>query len=407
VRTLENGAASSPAVRRAQLIARLRSRTVAIEQAIFIHLRDAMPSGLGEPADPDYVAGLRATITATIDYVLRGIEHGADSAEPIPSIAVAQAHRAARSGVGLDTVLLRYAAGNRLVVGYVMAEADHFSTETLRQVLDMQGALLERLTAEVTVEYKREVARAGRSSEQRRAELVGRLLAGEAATTADLSYELAAWHLGIIATGRVAPQALRQLAADSGRQLLSVSRDAETFWAWLGGQRRPTIEDIERLLMARNVADVMLAVGEPCEGIDGWRLTHQQAHAARLVSLHRPRTLTRYADEMLLAAALRDETLAESLTEIYLSPIAQQRDGGVVARETLRAYLKAGCNASSAASALGVVRHTVESRVKAVEQILDRGLNTCLTELEVALRLHELISDHLDGERAEPESLSS
>jgi DNA-binding PucR family transcriptional regulator len=78
-----------------------------------------------------------------------------------------------------------------------------------------------------------------------------------------------------------------------------------------------------------------------------------------------------------------------------------------VARETLRAYLKAGCNASSAASALGVVRHTVESRVRAVEQILDKGLNTCLSELEVALRLHELLSDRNEVQRAKAASLGN
>lgn len=383
----------SPAETRARLAARLRSRAPAIERAIFAHLRDVVASGIPSPADPDYVTGLRATIAATVDYVLSGIEREPDHAEPIPSAAVVQAHRAARNGVGLDTVLLRYAAGNRLVVGYVMAEADHFPTEALRQVLDMQGALLERLTAEVTTEYKRELARAGRSGEQRRAELVRRLLAGEAPGTTELNYELDGWHLGLIAAGPNACQALRELAADADRQLLTVTRGEESIWAWLGGHRRLNVDDFERLHKGKHRADVTLAVGEPSQGIDGWRLTHQQAQAARLVALRRPRPLTRYAEEMLLAAALQDETLARSLTEIYISPITAQRDGGAVLRETLRAYLKAGCNASSAASALGVVRHTVESRVKTVEQLLGRPLSSCLTDLEVALRLHVLAHD--------------
>ena len=81
-------------------------------------------------------------------------------------------------------------------------------------------------------------------------------------------------------------------------------------WAWLGGKRRLEVFDLERLIPAEQVKGLALAIGEPGEGLDGWRLTHQQAQAARLVALHRPRLLTRYAEDMLLSAALRDEMLA-------------------------------------------------------------------------------------------------
>ena len=95
---------------------------------------------------------------------------------------------------------------------------------------------------------------------------------------------------------------------------------------------------------------------------------------------------------MLLAAALRDETLASSLKEIFLAPLASQRDGGATSLQTLREYLSSGRNASAAGSALGVNRHTVESRLNTAQQHLGRALDTCLIELEVALRLEELES---------------
>ncbi|MGN6372189.1 MAG: helix-turn-helix domain-containing protein [Solirubrobacteraceae bacterium] len=92
----------------------------------------------------------------------------------------------------------------------------------------------------------------------------------------------------------------------------------------------------------------------------------------------------------LLAAALRDDTLARSLREIYLSPLEDSRDGGAVLRETLRAYLAAERNASSAAAALGVARNTVDYRLRAIEKRLGRSLQRFTAELEVALALKEI-----------------
>jgi DNA-binding PucR family transcriptional regulator len=167
----------------------------------------------------------------------------------------------------------------------------------------------------------------------------------------------------------------------------------ESVWAWLGGRERFTREEVERIL-ARPAAgeSAVLVFGEPNEGLGGWRLTHRQAQAALQVELRRPEPagVTRYAEVALLAFALADEALAGSLIDIYLSPLDVQRDGGAVSRATLRAYLKAGRSASSTAAALGVVRSTVENRLRAIEDSLDRPLSACLAELEVALRLEEL-----------------
>jgi DNA-binding PucR family transcriptional regulator len=62
-------------------------------------------------------------------------------------------------------------------------------------------------------------------------------------------------------------------------------------------------------------------------------------------------------------------------------------------RETLRAYIDAGCSATSATSTAGVSRHTVESRVHKAEQLIGRAIRTCIPELDVALRFEEL-ADH-------------
>ncbi len=373
---------------RADLAGRLRASSE-IEESIFARVRDTVldPADNG---DAEYVAGLRAAVTAVVDYGLTGIEQGEEGAGPIPSVAVAQAQRAARGGVGLETELLRYAAGHRRMSDFVVTEADHFPSHALRQVLDTQGLPFERLVAAISTEYKREVQRAGRSPEQRRAERVGRLLAGEPLDTAELGYDFDVWHLGVIATGTRARETVGGLIIGSDRQLMTVSHGEETVWAGRAGGEGRRSRIPERQLPAKRDVCVLLAVGELGSGIEGWRLTHHQAQEALLVALHRPRRLTRYAEDMLLAAALRDKTLARSLKELYLSPLAGERDGGSVSRETLRAYFTAGRNAATAAHRLGVDRHTIERRLHTIEERLGCLLHTCQPELEVALRLEGL-----------------
>ena len=138
------------------------------------------------------------------------------------------------------------------------------------------------------------------------------------------------WHLGIIVVGARAREAVRGLGAGLDRNGLSVSCDEKTAWVWLGGNSRLAVASLEPRLAAMVDMGVVLAVGEPSRELHGWRLTHNQAQAALLVALHRQRGITRYAEDMLLAAALQDETLATSLQEIYMSPLASQRDGGAV-----------------------------------------------------------------------------
>jgi DNA-binding PucR family transcriptional regulator len=113
--------------------------------------------------------------------------------------------------------------------------------------------------------------------------------------------------------------------------------------------------------------------------------------AALAVAMCRPQPLTRYGDVALLAGALRDEMLARALIEVYIAPLRDSRGGGAILRQTLRAYVAAGFSISSTAAALGVVRKTVESRLRAVEKCLGRSLHPCPTELEIALQLDEAL----------------
>ena len=370
--------------------ARLEARRPEIEQAIL-----ARVYAVSDPAgaeDPEYVQGLRAAASAALDYGLAGIAPG-ERSEPIPPALLAQTRRAARSGVGLDTVLRRYFAGCTLLGDFIMQEAEDgglLRGAALRRVLRAQAALFDRLVVAITEEHTRETEDRAGSLEQRRAEHVEGLLAGELIDPADLAYELDAWHLGVLAAGRGAAAAIRDLTTALDRRLLLVRPDGETVWAWLGGRRRIATAEIAPLASSSRSADVVLALGEPGEGIAGWRLTHRQARAALPIALRGPQRLVRYADIALLASMLCDDLLVSSLNQLYLSPLAQERDGGTALRQTLRAYFAAGRNASAAATALGVSRQTVGNRLGAIEARLGRPLDNCAAEIEAALRLADL-----------------
>jgi PucR C-terminal helix-turn-helix domain len=377
------------------MIQRLRARQSEIEAVILARVRAV--SGSVGIEDAEYRAAQAPTVAAAVDYGLTCIEQGAEWSEPIPSATIAQARRAARNGVSLDTIVLRYIAGYRLLGEFIGDEADSAGLashgSTLRDLRRTQEAVLEHLTATLANEYNQERERMASSVERRRRELVRKLLAGEPVDASALDYEFDdAWHLGMIATGARAEKVLRGLADGLSRQILFVTPgEGWTVWAWLGGRRKLAIADVERQLsLSDGVAGVSLAIGELGKGIDGWRLTHQEAQAALLVALRNPQTLTRCADVPLEAAVLRHEALTKSLIGSYLSPLDNLRMGGRVARETLRAYFTCERNTSSAAHLLGVARHTVENRLREIEKILGRSLHTCLAELEVVLRVEVL-----------------
>ncbi len=346
-----------------------------------------------ERDDPEYRAYLRATVAEAIDYALLGIERGEDWEGPIPEAAMVQARRAARTGVRLDAVLRRYAAGDRLVGEFVVEEASQLSNEAIRPLVRAQGPHVDRMMAAVATEYMEELERIRRSPAQRVAERVQRLLAADSpADAAGLDYELDAWHLGLVLTSSRPDVAARTLSAGLNRQLLVIPQGNDGAWAWLGGRQRTMADDVEGYLGAGVLGEVTVAVGEPRWGLEGWRLTHHEARAAQQVMMRRPRPLIQASDVILLAAVLRDEMLAQSLRETYLVPLASG-DSGLGLRETLRAYFDAGFNAATAAAALGVDRHTVQRRLRKVEEALGRLLHSCHAELEVALVLEEIDKD--------------
>src|SRR6202035_237316 len=187
--------------------------------------------------------------------------------------------RAARANVSLGTVLRRYVAGHGRLGEFISDEAERMELSSdgpaLRRLRRAHHELLESLTAAIESEYNQECEQVGGSQGQRRGETVRQLLSGESiepVALATLAYELhMSWHVGIIAVGLGAHAALGQLKDGSELELLLVPGDAGAVWGWLGARQKVAVEDAERLLSTSLDFDLLLAMGEPGEGVEGWR----------------------------------------------------------------------------------------------------------------------------------------
>ena len=231
---------ASQTIIRAELASRLRGKSAEIEGRIVTRIR-----GMSEPIgdeDTSYLEGLRVAVSEALSYGVDCVEKGGSWSAPIPPGVIQQAHRAARERVRLDTVLRRYAAGNKMLEEFIVAEAGDIPRETLCRILSDQGPQFDRLMGSVAAEYEREMERVGRSSAQKRVDCVLRLLSGDDLEDgADLDYDFDVWHIGVIFAGGKAEATARLLSERLGYRLLHIQRDSDIVWGWLGSKRQPAI----------------------------------------------------------------------------------------------------------------------------------------------------------------------
>jgi hypothetical protein len=376
---------------RARLCARLRERGAEIEAAVIARVQGIADDQ--EIVDPEYTQGLREATAAALEYGIAALERRDEDPPPVPEELRQQARLAARNRVSLETVLRRYFAGYALLGDFTIGEWERSGVSgdaLLKNLLRTQSAIFDRLVVAVGGEYARETEWLSQSSEQRLVERVERLLSGELLDTSKLTYDFGCSHLAAVVSGPAAPGFFRDLAGELDRLLLYVRPHREITWAWWGGRDPLSPAQITQIIDADWPDGTALSLGEPGEGLAGWRLTHRQARAALPVARSSASKTVRYREVGLLASILRDDLLVASLRELYLEPLASERDGGAALRETLRVYFAHERNITSTAATLKVTRRTVRRRLHTVEQLLGTALSARAVEIEAALRLDEI-----------------
>jgi hypothetical protein len=339
----------------------------------------------------EYLDSLHAVRPVILEYIVEVIELGERRAPAVPPAPLAAVRLAARSRVPLDAVLRRYSAANAFIGDVLVEEAElaGASPSALRRLLHRQATIFDRLLGVVSEEYVREAESRPTTTAGWRHEYIEGLLAGRLPTDeVELDYDLDSHHIGLMANWEGARDAMRELAKRLDRRLLASRPEEQPIWScWLGGRTPLGTEDALRVLGEIAPAQTFVALGEPGEGLSGWRFSHRQAKAALPLAERRGQRIVRYADVAVLASILHDDVGAISLRQLYLEPLESGRDGGKAARETLRAYFAAERQIVSTAAALGVDRRTVTNRLRAIEELFGRPLAEFATDLEIALRL--------------------
>jgi hypothetical protein len=368
---------------RGTLLERLSARGEEIEEGI---VAAAIGIGLLAEHDAQGLTRLRAAARELVVMIGEVIDEGPEWTPRLPTGVAAEVGGLARLGVGLESVMRGYYATSALCLEFAGGETEELPEGTLQYLIEIQARHGDALLAIVATGFNDEVARLERTpSARRRDEQARRLLAGELVETPDLDYDLAGWHRALIVLGLDGVSATRRLAERLGARLLLIPQGPETTWAWLGADHPVPFEELRG---SAPVDRVRLACGEAREGLAGWRLSHREAAASVEILRRGPAPLVRCSDVVLEAALLGEEPLRRALVDTYLGPLGDGREGPVL-RATLRAYFACNLNAASTAASLGVDRHTVQRRLRRVEQLLGRGLETCRAEVEVALRVED------------------
>ncbi|MBO4253149.1 PucR family transcriptional regulator [Streptomyces griseorubiginosus] len=331
---------------------------------------------------------------------------------PTPTTAtpemVQQIENAVRRRVPLDLVLARghashAAFGDALIEQFRrLVPAD----EQMQGLSELSRYLVEHVSAfalACNAAYTTEEQAWLGSIEGVRGEVVRTLLAGEVPDvdpTHTLRYELAnRTHIGLVlrrpergagASERLDRRATELLAQIGAVGHLAVPTDEHEVWAW-GAFVEPSLA---RPRSMPAVPDLLVAVGRPAPGLEGFRTTHDEAvTAARLARLTpagpAPGRTVFFEDVRLAALLTSDPERAASFVRDELGPLGGAREA--VLRETVRVYLECNCSPRNAAAQLNVVKNTVVYRVQRAEELLGRSVKEQQGILWAALHLAHVI----------------
>lgn len=366
-------------------------------------------------ADPDMVREFDESIRANLGAGLVVLAGDAPAATvAIPDEAVGFARSLVHRRVGLDRLLEVYRVGHARVWRTWMdalaarIEDRDVLVVALRRSADALERYVERLVALLVEEFRREQARWTRRAAARRSEAVQRIL-GETGTdvdaaSAELGHELRAPQTALVAWSDLPEQAavdperveraIVALAAAVGAgRVLVVPVGASSAWAWIAGTTAPDPGVLAAALDDLGLPDLRLAVGATAPGLDGFRAGHRQALRAQDVARRAARAgrVTAYADVGALAVVGDDEPAIRDFVARELGALA----GEPVLRETLATYLRVGGRAPRAAALLHTHRNTVLHRLGRAERLLGHRVDERRLELELALRLVEVLGERV------------
>ncbi|MFC4003066.1 PucR family transcriptional regulator [Prauserella oleivorans] len=363
--------------------------------------------------DETMVSLLSASVYQNMDTAFQVFQHGIDPTRvEAPAAAVEYARRLAQRGTPVINLIRAYYLGQTAMLDHAFGEGARLIADPLalgaamREALTKAFALIDRITQQVVSAYEEERANWMLNRSAVRAARVRALLENEHddidASEAALGYRLRGTHVGMVVwysedTHPADP--LAGLEATASRftadrpgdvRPLFVPHDERCAWVWLPVERShlPGREQIARALAGD--AEVRIALGEPGEGLDGFRRTHRQAVRVQGLALaagtSAARALT-FRDVGAMALMTADLDAARTWVSDTLGALAADEEQNGRLRETLRVFLAAGASYTAAASRLTMHKNSVQYRVRKAEELLGRPVSDNRLDVELALNL--------------------
>jgi len=236
--------------------------------------------------------------------------------------------------------------------------------------------------------------------------IVERLPTDAGAASEKLRYDVARCHVALIVwadparagqpAGSLERESTGLAVALGGGPVLTVPVGERVVWAWTSGDR---LTDDMNAVAHRMGEGVRAAIGTCREGLDGMAESHEEARVARRVAelrAVRPGAVVGYRAADLTGLLTADPVEAVRFAEAELGELLEGTDVAARLRATVRVYLEENLSPARAARRLGIHQNTVVYRVKQTEELLGHPIEQRRLQLEVALRLSEMI----DGLRA-------
>jgi hypothetical protein len=391
----------------------LLPRSEVISQQITEHVLSLVPE-LAPAGAADAVQVVRHSTDQNIGAMLATLAFGVPAAQVEAPTGTQELVRRLIAGGGDVTHLLRaYRVGHELLwriwTEHVEAQACEVSAVkhgslvagvlrlSSRHLFDFIDTACQRIVEEfpTSLEPAYGTLHGGRAAVVRA--LLGSDQIDLPAAGATLGYDLQRVHVALVASP-LSPRAgvrheLQRVIDHAGTAGLTLPAGDGTWWGWLAWTSRPPENELADLATV-GLDDVLVGVGDPARGREGFRASHTHAREAeKIARLHGdpPPGVTRFSDVELAAVLCADPERARRFAHDRLGVLAEHDEVNGRLRETLRVLLAHGQNRGEAARALNVHHKTVTYRVNQAERLLGRTLSASTADLAAALTIHSTL----------------
>ncbi|HEY2222120.1 PucR family transcriptional regulator [Actinomycetospora sp.] len=377
-----------------------------ISEQVLVRLPGLAPRGAQDAVD-----GVREATDQNIGAILSTLAFGIPATATEPPLGARKLMRASvAAGADITDLLRAYRYGHELIW---RRWSDHAAerlsgNEILADVLalssDHMFTFIDRSCDHLLAEYRTEFG-ALRPSGLRRShsevvrDLIGDDQVDEIAAGATLQHDVRGHHVALVLAPLDATADLRaaltDLACLGDASTLVLPVGDGTWWAWMTWAGAPDTTCLDAMAGATSPG-VLVAMGAPGAGRQGFRRSHHQAREAdRTARLSgRPAMgVVRFRDVELSGLLCTDTERARRLAADRLGGLAGVDETCRRLRETVLTFVEHGCSKARTAELLHVHHKTVSYRLAQAEELVGQRITDDVVALGAALVVHQTLGD--------------